>query len=435
MTSTRTSSRSLADRDTIVAHSSGRPPAAIAIIRLSGPQAHAAATALAGPLPKPRVAGLRKLRDGAGEVLDEALLLRFDVGASVTGEALVEFHCHGGRAVVAAVMAALKAQPGVREAEPGEFTRRALTNGRIDLTEAEGLADLLEAETELQRRAAVGAAGGALRRQIEEWRRRVIELSAQAEAAINYVGDEDETALDLPAMQRAIAALTDDWSAWFARPRTDLLRRGIRVVLAGPPNAGKSSLLNAIAGEEKAIVTAIAGTTRDVIEVPLSIGGVPLLLVDTAGLRTAEDEVERIGVGRARDELARADILLWLGKPEDAPHHPNVIKVHAQSDVRGGAPDGSIEVSAVTGEGLPTLLDALQRIAVGLLPTLDSLALNDRQAGLVAEARDALAPQSEDVLILAEQLRSARQALDRVSGVDGTDAMLDALFGRFCLGK
>lgn len=390
---------------------------------------------MSGRLPPARQAALRKLRGADGTALDEALLLRFDAPASATGEDLVELHCHGGRAVVAAVLAALAAMEGFRAAEPGEFTRRALENGRIDLTEAEGLADLLEAETEAQRRAALGAADGSVGRLINAWRREVIALSAQVEAAIDYVGDEDETALDLHAVEASIERLRQEWSEWLAQPRSDILRRGARVVLAGPPNAGKSSLLNAMVGEDRAIVTDIAGTTRDSVEVPLAIGGVPVVLVDTAGLRTASDEVERIGVARARDEAARADLILWLGDPELAPDHPNCLHVHAQCDRYGRSDNGVLSVSALTGENIQALLKAVQARVAPLFPSEDGLALSDRQAKLVNEAYDALETSSEDLLIRAEQLRQARGALDRIVGANSTDEMLDALFGRFCLGK
>ncbi|WP_114227498.1 MULTISPECIES: tRNA uridine-5-carboxymethylaminomethyl(34) synthesis GTPase MnmE [Sphingomonas] len=425
----------MTDQETIFALSSGRPPAGIAVIRLSGSRAHAAAAALAGALPPAREARLRTLRASDGSVLDQALLLRFDGPASATGEDLVEFHCHGGRAVVAAVCAALAAQPGVREAEPGEFTRRAVVNGRIDLTEAEGLADLLEAETEWQRRAAVGAAEGSTRRLIEDWRRRVIELSAQAEAAIDYVGDEDETALDEPAFSAAIVALADEWRVWLARPRADLLREGVRIVLAGPPNAGKSSLFNALVGRERAIVTEVAGTTRDALEAPIAIDGVPLVLVDTAGLRETGDQVEAIGVERAHAQVAGAGIVLWLGAPDEAPDHSRVIKVHAQIDRRGSPPPSSFGVSALTGEGIATLLAAVRDQAASAFPPPDLTSLNRRQADLLAEALNALSCVSHDIVIAAYQLRLAREALDRITGQSSTEEMLDSLFGRFCLGK
>src|SRR6185369_6165434 len=269
--------------DTIFALSSGRPPAAISVIRVSGAGAQAAATALAGALPEARMAAVRELRDPTSDdLLDEALVLRFDSPASSTGEDVIELHTHGGRAVVDAVLAALGRIEGLRQAEPGEFTRRAFENGRIDLTEAEGLADLIEAETESQRKAALVLAEGGLRKQIAAWQERLLVLSARAERAIDY--DEDDEAVD-PALLRDCALLAGELRQWLERPRVEPLKDGVRVVIAGPPNTGKSSLISAIAGEERAIVTAVPGTTRDHIEVPLSLGGVPILLTDTAGLR------------------------------------------------------------------------------------------------------------------------------------------------------
>jgi len=277
-------------RSTIFALSSGRPPAAVAIVRTSGPRAHDAARLLTR-LPPSRHAALRTLRNpDDGRVIDEALVLRFNGPASSTGENVVEYQCHGGRAVVDALLAALGAIDGLREAEPGEFTRRAFTNGRIDLTEAEGLADLLEAETEAQRRAALALASGGLKRQIEQWQSRLVELSARAEAAIDYV-DEDEVAGGDERLWDDARELADELAEWLARPRIEPLRDGIRVVVAGSTNAGKSSLVNAIAESERAIVTEIPGTTRDTIEVPLAIDGVPFVLVDTAGLRDTDDRV------------------------------------------------------------------------------------------------------------------------------------------------
>ena len=423
--------------DTIFALSSGRPPAAVAVIRSSGPGAIVAGEALAGTLPPARQAALRTLRDPAsGDVIDEALVLRFAAPASATGEDIVEYQCHGGRAVVDAVLAALAAQPGLRLAEPGEFTRRAFANGRIDLTEAEGLADLLEAETESQRRAALLTAEGGLRRQIAAWRQRLIELSARAEAAIDYVGDEDETATDEAALAADAQALASELGDWLARPRAEPLKEGVRVVVAGPPNAGKSSLVNALADSDKAIVTAIAGTTRDAIEVPLAIDGVPILLVDTAGLRDSDDVVEAIGVTRAEGQIQRADILLWLGEPDEAPAHPRLVRLHAQADIRADAPVGSLAVSAVTGTGLADLATRIVAAARQLLPAEGEVALNRRQAGELAETHAALAEiTGTDLVRTAEGLRIARGAFDRLDGRSGVEDMLDALFGRFCLGK
>lgn len=424
--------------DTIFALSSGRPPAAVAVVRSSGPQAFAACQAIAGQLPSPRRATLMTLRapyDGA--VIDRALVLRFAGPESATGENVVEYQCHGGRGVVGALLAALAGIAGMRLAEPGEFTRRAFANGRIDLTEAEGLADLLEAETESQRRAALLMAEGGLRRLIEEWRQRLVDLSARAEAAIDYVGDEDETQTDEAALASEARALAGELAIWLERPRAEPLKDGVRVVAAGPPNAGKSSLVNALAQSDKAIVTDIAGTTRDVIEVPLAIDGVPLLLVDTAGLRASEDAVEAIGVGRAEAQLRQADILLWLGAPADAPAHGRVIRVHSQADRpgRGEAPAGSIAVSAVTGEGLAELTQRILGVAGAILPVEGAVALNRRQAGELEDARRSLEQIGPELVTVAEGLRMARSAFDRLSGRAGVEDMLDALFDRFCLGK
>lgn len=423
--------------DTIYALSSGRPPAAVSIIRVSGPRAHEAGGKLAGTLPQPRQAALRTLRDSEGGVLDDALMLRFDEPASSTGEDIVEFQCHGGRAVVDAVLSALAQLEGLRVAQPGEFTRRAFENGRIDLTEAEGLADLIEAETETQRKAALAMAEGGLKRQVEQWQQQLLGLSARAEAAIDYA-EEDDVGVD-PKLVHECASLADDLDAWLERPRAEPLKDGVRVVIAGPPNAGKSSLINAIAGQERAIVTDIPGTTRDHIEVPLSLAGVPILLTDTAGLRETEELVERIGVDRARLIVEGADVLLWLGEPGDAPEHPRRILVHSRADLldRNVAPSDSIAVSSQTGQGLKLLLERTAEMARSLLPADDAIALNRRQAKHIAEARDALQSiaETEDFVLAAEHLRAARAAFDRLTGRAGMEDVLDALFGRFCLGK
>jgi tRNA modification GTPase len=338
--------------------------------------------------------------------------------------------------VVDAVLSALGEVDGLRQAEPGEFTRRAFENGRIDLTEAEGLADLIEAETESQRKAALALAEGGLSKQIAAWQEHLLSLSARAERAIDY--DEDDEAIDA-SLLRDCATLADELRQWLQRPRIEPLKDGVLVVVAGPPNAGKSSLINAIAGEERAIVTDLPGTTRDYIEVPLSLGGVPIRLTDTAGLRETDDRVEAIGVERAGRLVERADVLVWLGEPGDAPSHPRLVKVHPKADLpeRGQAAEGSLAVSSVSGEGVSALLERLERAARSVLPAEDALALNRRQAMHLAEAAEALdrARTAHDPLLLAEDFRGARTAFDRLTGRAGVEEVLDALFGRFCLGK
>lgn len=424
--------------ETIFALSSGSPPAAISIIRVSGPDSHRAGELLAKTLPPAREAAVRELRSpNDDELLDEALVLRFDGPASSTGEDAVELHCHGGRAVVDAVLGALQAIDGLRPALPGEFTRRAFENGRIDLTEAEGLADLIEAETDSQRRTALMMAEGGLSKQIGTWQQRLLQLSARAEAAIDYV---DEDTIDAnPELGRDCGALAKELQRWLERPRAEPLREGIRVVIAGPPNAGKSSLLNALAGHERAIVTDVPGTTRDHIEVPLSLSGVPVRLTDTAGLRESGELVERIGVERARTLIDVADVLMWLGEQDESPDHPHLIRVHPRSDLfgRGLPPAGAIAVSSTTGEGLAELAAAIVAEARALLPAVGQIALNRRQANCISHAFDALrqAQSAGDLVILAESLRSARGAFDQLTGRAGVEDLLDSLFGRFCVGK
>jgi tRNA modification GTPase len=424
--------------DTIFALASGRPPAAISVIRVSGPKAHDAGRRIAGKLPAPREASLRELRHpGDSSLLDHGLVLRFDAPASSTGENVVEFQIHGGRAVADAMLDALASLDGLRLAQPGEFTRRALENGRIDLTEAEGLADLIEAETESQRRAALALAEGGLRRQIEQWQDQLLGLSARAEQAIDY--DEDDDSGPLLLLSRDCGALASELGEWLERPRIEPLRDGVRVVVAGAPNSGKSSLVNAVAGSERAIVTDIPGTTRDHIEVPLALGGIPILLTDTAGLRDSDEPIERIGVERSHALIEGADVLLWLGEPEEAPEHPRLVFIHAKCDLpaRTVAPAGSLAVSSVTGEGLTPMLERVAERAASLLPGEDALALNRRQATHLEEAHAALAraAAATDVVVVAEELRLARGAFDRLTGRAGVEDVLDALFSRFCLGK
>jgi tRNA modification GTPase len=421
---------------TIFALSSGQPPAAIAIVRVSGPAAHQAVRALSGAAVTPRRPTLRELRSD-GELLDRALLLFFDGPATATGEDLAEFHLHGGRAVVASVLRALSRLPGLRAADPGEFTRRAFANGRIDLAEAEGLADLLAAETESQRQAALQLVGGALSRQVAAWTRRLLGLAAAVEAQLDFSDEGDVDACLSPGWEDERRRLLAEMESFLARPPAERLRDGIRVVIAGPPNSGKSTLLNALVGREAAITSELAGTTRDLVEAPVAIAGVPFLLIDSAGLRESGDVIEQIGVSRARSAIDTADLILWLGKPHQRPQRTGVFSIRAQADLRGPNEEADLSVSAVTGLGMENLVGRLVQEARQLLPTEGELAANERQRTALREAgaRIAAAGETSDLLIAAEELRQARTALDQVTGRAGVEDMLNALFGRFCIGK
>ena len=418
--------------DTIFALSSGQPPAGIAIIRISGPEAGRALDVLAGGRPEPRQAVYRRFRDIGGTPLDDGLALWFPGAKSATGEDLAELHVHGGRAVVAAVLNALGRMERCRPAHAGEFTRRALENGRIDLTEAEGLADLLAAETEAQRQSALALAEGGLGRLVAAWEKQLLIESARVEALLDFAdeGDVAESGHDIGPLEQLVAAL----SALRTSPPAERLRDGVRVVLAGPPNSGKSSLFNYLIGREAAIVTPIAGTTRDRIEAPVAMEDIPLLLIDTAGLREdATDAVEIIGIERSGEAMAGADILLWLGPAAGAPEGALVLAAKCDS----GSVGPGLPISSVTGEGMDVLRTTLLERARALLPRPGALALNARHREILAEVEQWIsdAIQSEDLLVRAESLRLARARLDRLTGRSGVESMLDALFGAFCIGK
>jgi tRNA modification GTPase len=401
-------------------------------------------------LPEPRHASLAALHDGAGAPLDTALILWFPGPATATGEDLAELHLHGGRAVVAAVEAALGAMPGLRRAEAGEFTRRAFENGRIDLAEAEGLADLLAAETESQRVQALGMASGHVSRAVAGWQDRLLALMAAAEAELNFADEEDVEVGESVAQRLIIGmdALSGELGEWLARPAAEVIAEGLSVVIAGPPNAGKSTLINALAQRELAIVSPIEGTTRDVIETPLALDGIAMRFSDTAGLRgEGADAIEAIGIDRARAAVEAADIVLWLGPPEEAPGHPRCITIAAQADRWKGDAAAEAEaahcdliLSAATGEGMDRLHRHIVEMARTLLPREGEAALRQRQRAALAEAKDWLtiaagSREAHDLILLAEQLRLAAAALDRITGRAGVEEMLDALFGRFCIGK
>lgn len=423
--------------DTIFALSSGAPPAAIAVIRVSGPAAAAAMHALIHRNLPARKAVAAAVRSSEGDLLDRALALWLPGPHTATGEDTLELHCHGGRAVVAAVEAALAALPGLRPAQAGEFTRRAFANGRIDLAEAEGLADLLSAETELQRQSALALAGGSFSREVEDWRERLLTLSAAVEAVLDFADEDDVSALPRDFVSR-VMALEGEISTWLARPRAEALREGFKVVLAGPPNAGKSTLFNVLVEADAAITAPIAGTTRDLLMHPVALAGIPFRFVDTAGLTEAtHDVIEAIGVERARAALGSADLVLWLGPEGTGPD--GAWEIEAQTDRAGHTAKRAPRhrVSALTGAGIAALRSDLIATARVAMPRPGEAALNARQHRLLGEAAEALtsAASLTDPLLVAESLRLGRVAFDALLGRTTTEDMLDALFGRFCIGK
>ncbi len=434
---------------TLFALSSGRPPAAISVIRVSGPQAFTALHSLTGgKLPAPRTAVLRTLRDPADHgVLDKALVIIFPGPASATGEDLAELHLHGGVAVVAAVLRTLERIDGLEPAEPGAFTRRAFENGVLDLPQVEGLADLLSAETERQRKQAVAHADGHLTRLAEGWRERLLDLLAMVEAALDFSDEGDVTESEDSRAKEGILTLAAALERLLDAPSGERLRDGVRLAIIGSPNAGKSSLINALTKRDVAIVTPVPGTTRDRIEAHLAIGGIPFVAIDTAGLRETDDVVEREGIARARAALAAADIVIAMGSDdggfETADTAAPVLRVMSKADLSGAttgeAADGVFHLSAATGEELVPLTARLIEEAERLVGHGEILALaNERQHRIVAECRAALidaAEAEDDAVLVAEHLRHALAALGRLTGRVGVEDMLDALFGRFCIGK
>lgn len=428
-------------RDTIFALSSGSPPAAIGVIRISGDQALGIAGTLCGSLPPPRRAGLRRLIDPmTGDMLDEALVLVFPGDRSATGEPLVELQCHGGRAIVGAVLGALGRQPGARAARPGEFTRRALENGRIDLNMAEGLGDLLAAETEAQRRAAMAMVAGAFSHVVESVQAELLLLSARLEAALDFDDEGDVPTDVLASISGGIHDVSETIDAQLASPPAERLREGIRVVIAGPTNAGKSTLFNALVGRDAAIVTDIAGTTRDRLEMPVVLDGTAYLFTDTAGLRDAAltDTVERIGMDRAREALAAADILLWLGPADERPRDDAVVLLTQvdRPEIDRAAPH-DLAISVHSGEGMTDLRALIAARAATLIPAETGYALSARQREALESiaAELAAAATLTDPLLIAEHLRLALGGCDRLTGRASTEHVLDRLFAGFCIGK
>jgi tRNA modification GTPase len=460
---------------TIFALASGQLPSAIAIMRISGPKAGAVLTALTGALPPPRSARRVRILDQNQELIDDGLALWFAGPQSATGEDIAELHIHGSRAVLAALVAALSGFAGVRPAESGEFTRRAFENGKLDLTEAEGLDDLIHADTDAQRRQALRQLGGLLGDRARHWRAQIIEALALVEAGIDF-SDEGDVAGELLAPARAMIATLHDEIAEVlaAQGRSERLREGLVVAIAGAPNVGKSTLINRLARREVAIVSPHAGTTRDVIEVQLDLGGYPVTMIDTAGIRDSDDPVEQEGVRRARARAAEADLVLWLSAEDNAEaspmQGPPVWSVRNKIDLgcgiagrqgeqfdaanprrlrqaapqlppKASAPEvaGRFRISAATGEGLSDLLAALTQFAAQYFAGMgNGLITRDRHRQMLQCGMDALRRSMAKGLaeeLIAEELRVAADHLGRLLGRVDVEDVLSEIFGRFCIGK
>jgi tRNA modification GTPase len=424
------------NQDTIFALSSGALPAAIAVVRVSGPRAGETLAALFGRLPAARRASYGALRDpDDGSLIDQGLVLWFPGPETATGEDLAEFHCHGSRAVAAALLGWLGRRPGLRMARGGEFTRRACLNGRLRLGEAEALGDLLAAETERERKAALGAAEGALSARIRDWQDRLGEVAAAIEAVLDFAEEDQVGTTAGDGARWAIEKVRGEIDAVLAQPAAERLRDGIRVVLCGPPNSGKSSLFNALTNTDGAIVSPRPGTTRDLIEMPLAIDGVPFLLVDTAGLHETDDDIETIGISRAQRALKAADLRLWLGGNTE-PGSADVL-VDAMCDrplPRPLAGKACISTSAKTGEGLDRLRALLVARAAALVPHEDRLWVNARQREALSTAALLLDDAGLDLVCLVEATVAATVALGAIDG-DVREDVLDRIFARFCIGK
>lgn len=442
--------------DTIFALSSAPGKAAVAVVRISGPAAAEIGRRVAAPLPAPRKASLRALRHPAtGAIIDTALVIFFSAPASATGDDLLELHVHGGRAVLQALFEVLAGFAGCRMAEPGEFSRRAFENGKLDLTAVEGIADLIDAETEAQRRQAQRQAGGGLARLYDGWRTEIIAAQALVEAAIDF-SDEADVAAD--AIERA-AAIAGPLSNEIAQhlegaARGEIVRSGFQVAIAGPPNAGKSSLLNALARRDAAIVSDEAGTTRDVVEVHLDLDGLAVIVSDTAGIRETDSKVEKEGIRRAIERARSADLVIWLDSI-DVPAAPpeefigaagtRLLRATNKIDLQSAGrerpeEDGGQLLSLNEGTGVDALVSTIVAAAQASVGTVDDpVPTNARQKGLLQKAhghlRDFLTSPRDDTELRAEDLRLAAQSIGRITGRIDVEDVLDQIFSRFCIGK
>jgi tRNA modification GTPase len=437
-------------RDTIYALSSGSLPSGVAIIRISGPATRRVVESVAGALPQPREAKLATIRDKTGGDIDRGLVLFFPGPASFTGEDCAELHLHGGRAVVAAALEALSAFDGRRAAEAGEFTKHAFLNGKIDLTGAEALSDLIAADTEAQRRFALANSSDAHRRIYETWRGRLIHARAMIEAELDFADEADVPGSVSSIVWSDMRALHEEITRHSAGYRdAEIIRSGFKIVILGAPNAGKSSLLNALARRDVAIVTEEPGTTRDVLEVAMDIGGMKVLLADTAGIREAAGRVEQIGIERTLMRAEEADLVLLLedvAAPQPVTYVPldrPVLRIGNKSDLLPRHEAESIYdclISARTGEGLDGLLQVVKDLMSDhILPSGEVLPFRERHVALLNEAAEALDrainSDAEGLELRAEWLRIASDALGRIHGAIDVEDLLDTIFSTFCIGK
>ena len=432
--------------DTIFATASGHGRAAVCLIRISGPESRTVLERMTGRVPEPRRAVVRTLKHPTtGEPLDQALVLWMPGPGSFTGEDQAELQIHGGLATRAAVLRALGGIDNCRPAEAGEFTRRAFLNGRMDLAQVEGLADIIDAETEAQRRQAMRQLGGRLGNAAENWRESVLQVLALLEASLDF-SDEGDVPEDL---EQEILGMIDRVRGEIGRAMAnrsgERLREGLTVVLAGPPNAGKSTLLNALARRDVAIVSPVAGTTRDVIEVHCDLGGLPVIIVDTAGLRESGDMIEREGVSRARARAQDADLVLWLVPPEgeesEPPQAQRLLRVGTKSDLNRVRHDCDLTIAAATGEGLPELIAHLEEEASALMGQGDAILTRERHRKALERTHAAL-ERARAMLVghgplelAAEEVRLAARAIGEITGRVDVEDVLDRLFSSFCIGK
>ena len=426
--------------DTIFALATAQGKAGVAVVRVSGPLAFAACTRLAASAPKPRISSLRRLKGADGALLDEALVLAFEAGHSFTGEDVVEFQLHGSVAVVRAVLAELGSINGLRLADPGEFTRRALENDRLDIAQIEGLSDLIEAESEAQRQQALRVFEGKLGEKAEVWRRDLIRAAALIEATIDFA-DEEVPENVMPEVSDLLSkvetSLQEEADGAIIAER---IREGFEIAIIGAPNAGKSTLLNRLAGREAAITSEYAGTTRDIIEVRMDLGGLPVTTLDTAGLRDTLDPVEGIGINRAIDRSTKADLRVFLMSDDPLPIEPKCedIVLRGKSDVTSGDLPG---ISGVTGEGVDALVNAIASIlserASGVKTAIRErhrIAIEQGISGIRA-ANGSLNAGSEYSDLAAEDIRTVARSLDSLVGRVDVEHLLDEIFSSFCLGK